>query len=133
MDIAELYKLNRKFFGDEQTLAVIAKVDDFLEKQVKGITGRGHDPREQMRTSNTRLVGTISQLTKCSARVAMSRGANKSVFFPEGFVAALESAFMENLHSKKDELSDKQRDDLGGTSLSLGLRGQCIPSSALSS
>lgn len=32
MDIAELYKLNRQFFNDEQTLAVIAKVDDFFWK-----------------------------------------------------------------------------------------------------
>lgn len=111
MDISELYNLHALKFGEAHTMSVVARVDEsFVSRRVKGLAGRGHDAREQLKTRSTRLVGKISAMAKCSARISLGKGSNKSVFFPLGFASALISNMVGDLHSKLPELSDTQRD-----------------------
>nr|WP_312158349.1 hypothetical protein [Pseudomonas juntendi] len=110
MDISNIFKIHTRIFGENKTIKLITKVDEsFLAKQVKGITGQGHDPREQMRTSNTRLIGKIAALAKSSARVMTSKAGNPSTFFPAGFVEKLAGVMVSNLRKRSSELDESEK------------------------
>lgn|GEM_PF-6842351 len=111
MDISSIFKIHTNIFGEDKTTKLIAKVDElFLAKQVKGITGQGHDPREKMRTTNTKLIGKISSLAKCSARVMTSKNGNPSTFFPAGFVDKLAGVMISNLRERSSELDESEKE-----------------------
>lgn len=121
MDISNIFKVHARIFGEDKTIKLITKVDEsFLARQVKGITEQGHDPREQMRTTNTRLIGKISSIAKCSARVMTSKTGNPSIFFPSGFVDKLAGVMISNLRNKSSELEESEKD--------LILSHSCLPS-----
>ena len=111
MDISKIFKIHNRIFGEEQTIKMVTRVDQsFLARQGKGIVGQGHAPREQMRTSNTRLIGKIASLAKSSARVMTSKTGNPSTFFPAGFVDKLAGVMISNLRKKSSELDESEKD-----------------------
>ncbi|MCK2118289.1 hypothetical protein MYW52_22680 [Pseudomonas juntendi] len=111
MDIAAIFKTHNRIFGEDRTIKMVTKVDEsFLARQANGIVGQGHDPREKMRTSNTRLISKIAALAKCSARVMTSKTGNPSTFFPAGFVDKLAGVMISNLRKRSSELEDSEKD-----------------------
>ncbi len=110
MDISQIFKIHNRIFGEEQTIKMVTTVDEsFLARQGKGIVGQGHDPREKMRTPNTRLISKIAALAKCSARVMTSKTGNPSTFFPAGFVDKLNGVLVSNLRNKSSELEESEK------------------------
>ncbi|MBH3384018.1 hypothetical protein I5S53_08540 [Pseudomonas juntendi] len=101
MDITTAYKLHKKHFGSEATHKVISEVDQtFIDKCVNGIVGRGHDPREMLKLSNTHLIREIGKGSECSKRIFKRSGLNSLTwFFPAGFKQALAEALNRRLRS----------------------------------